>query len=67
MDFPILDLDVDRRTRGLLAHALLEKLTASPRRFEYSADEIRQMLDQLREPLGLGSFPNSRILSFSDF
>lgn len=53
MDFPVLDLDVDRRTRGLLAHAMLEKLTIEPRRYDFSSDEIRRILEDLRQPLGL--------------
>ncbi len=55
MDFPILDLDVDRRTKGLLAHAMLEQMGREPRQFEYSDDALREILESLREPLGLGT------------
>lgn len=55
MDFPILDLDVDRRTKGLLAHAMLEQMGREPRQFEYSDEALREILESLREPLGLGS------------
>jgi CRISPR/Cas system-associated exonuclease Cas4 (RecB family) len=55
MDIPILDLDLDRRTRGSLAHALLEKLTENPERKDYRGEEIRDILENLRQPLGLDS------------
>lgn len=54
MDLPILDLDVDRRTRGLLAHGVLEKLGMEPRRFDWSSEDLRQMIDSMRDSLGLG-------------
>lgn len=54
-DLPIMDFDVDRRTRGLLAHSLLEKLCEEPRRFDWNDDELRTLIESLREKLGLSS------------
>ncbi|MFS4458240.1 PD-(D/E)XK nuclease family protein [Bdellovibrio sp. HCB2-146] len=48
-DLPEIDLDVDHRTRGQLAHALFEKLTEEPMRFDWSGSEIDQMLEKIRE------------------
>jgi RecB family exonuclease len=53
-DLPVMDFDVDRRTRGSLAHALLEQLGAEPRKFEWSQAELETMIDGLREKAGLG-------------
>jgi ATP-dependent helicase/nuclease subunit B len=53
-DLPVMDLDVDRRTRGSLAHALLEKLGVEPRRFDWSSEELDQILETLKESLHLG-------------
>ncbi|MEZ0391756.1 MAG: PD-(D/E)XK nuclease family protein [Pseudobdellovibrionaceae bacterium] len=52
-DLPIMDLDVDRRTRGQLAHALLEKLCQEPRRFDWTDEELRQIVEELKDELGL--------------
>ncbi|MGZ5279422.1 MAG: PD-(D/E)XK nuclease family protein, partial [Pseudobdellovibrionaceae bacterium] len=52
-DLPVMDFDVDRRTRGSLAHALLEKLGEEPRKFEWSQVELETLIDSLREKAGL--------------
>ncbi|WP_415063351.1 PD-(D/E)XK nuclease family protein [Bdellovibrio sp.] len=48
-DLPDIDLDVDHRTRGQLAHALFEKLTVEPMRFDWSVEELEQTLDVIRQ------------------
>jgi RecB family exonuclease len=52
-DLPDLDLDVDHRTRGQIAHALFEKLTenslAAPMRFDWSVDELDRCLEKIRQ------------------
>lgn len=53
MDLPDVDLDVDHRTRGQLAHALFEKLTVEPMRFDWSTAEIEIILEEAREQKGL--------------
>ncbi len=52
-DLPTMDLDVDRRIRGQLAHALLEELCEEPRKFQQTDGEIREMIDGFRERLGM--------------
>ncbi len=52
-DLPLMDLDVDRRVRGQLAHALLEDLTEEPRVFSRTDDEIREKIDRFRDQLGM--------------
>ncbi|MGZ3779389.1 MAG: PD-(D/E)XK nuclease family protein [Pseudobdellovibrionaceae bacterium] len=47
-DLPDIDLDVDHRTRGQLAHALFEKLTIEPMRFDWSHDELEKLLEIIR-------------------
>jgi len=47
-DDPALDLDLDRRTRGRLLHAILDKLTAEPVRFDWSEEELLQVIEQCR-------------------
>lgn len=47
-DLPDIDLDIDHRTRGQLAHALFEKLTVEPMRFDWSAEELDQILEEIR-------------------
>lgn len=47
-DFPEIDLDVDHRTRGQLAHALFEKLTIEPMRFDWGEQELSQILEDIR-------------------
>lgn len=47
-DLPDVDLDVDHRTRGQLAHALFEKLTVEPMRFDWKAEELDQILESVR-------------------
>lgn len=66
MDFPILDLDVDRRTKGLLAHAMLEQIGKEPRKFDYSDENLREIIETLREPLGLGSMDDFVWLSIKE-
>lgn len=48
-DLPDVDLDVDHRTRGQLAHALFEKLTVEPMRFDWKTDELDAVLETVRE------------------
>lgn len=48
-DLPDIDLDVDHRTRGQLAHAIFEKLTEEPMCFDWSAAELEALLDQVRQ------------------
>ncbi|WP_413568617.1 PD-(D/E)XK nuclease family protein [Bdellovibrio sp. HCB117] len=47
-DLPDIDLDVDHRTRGQLAHALFEKLTAEPMRFNWTTEELDQVLEEIK-------------------
>ncbi len=47
-DLPEVDLDVDHRTRGQLAHALFEKLTQEPMRFDWKPTEIEEILEAVR-------------------
>jgi RecB family exonuclease len=47
-DEPALDLDLDRRTRGRLLHAILEKLTVEPMRFDWSEAELTDVIQQCR-------------------
>jgi ATP-dependent helicase/DNAse subunit B len=48
-----MDFDIDRRTRGQLAHSLLEKLCQEPRRFDWTDEEIHLLLESLREATGM--------------
>lgn len=48
-DLPDVDLDVDHRTRGSLAHALFERLTQPPMRFDWQTGEIEQILEEIRQ------------------
>ena len=48
-DIPEVDLDVDHRTRGQLAHALFEKLTQEPMRFDWKVTELEEILDTVRK------------------
>lgn len=48
-DLPDIDLDVDHRTRGQLAHALFEKLTLEPMRFDWKNDELEKILESIRQ------------------
>ncbi len=47
-DLPNLDLDVDASTQGSLMHALFERLCVEPMRFEYSAEELGEVIDLAR-------------------
>lgn len=47
-DLPDVDLDVDHRTRGQLAHALFEKLTVEPMRFDWKSEELEKLLEVIR-------------------
>ena|GEM_PF-803893 len=53
LDLPLVDLDLDRRKRGALAHGLLERLSEEPRRFDWKDNEVEPILDQLRIDLKL--------------
>lgn len=48
-DLPDIDLDVDHRTRGQLAHAIFEKLTAEPIRFDWTTAELENLLEEVRQ------------------
>lgn len=48
-DLPEEDLDMDGRTRGRLLHKIFEHLTAEPRRFDWSDNELNELFDQCRE------------------
>lgn len=48
-DLPEIDLDVDHRTRGQIAHALFEKLTVEPMRFDWTVEELEQILESVRQ------------------
>jgi RecB family exonuclease len=48
-DEPALDLDLDRRTRGSLLHALAEELSLEPLRFERTDEELAALVDEVRE------------------
>ncbi|HEX7672903.1 MAG TPA: PD-(D/E)XK nuclease family protein [Bdellovibrio sp.] len=48
-DLPDIDLDVDHRTRGQLAHAIFEKLTIEPMRFDWTTDELDSLLESIRK------------------
>lgn len=52
-DLPVMDFDVDRRTRGSLSHSLLEVLCQEPRRFDWSREEILAEIDKLKSGAGL--------------
>jgi len=47
-DLPDIDLDVDHRTRGQLAHALFEKLTVEPVRYDWTAADLEKILEDIR-------------------
>ncbi len=47
-DLPDIDLDVDHRTRGQLAHTLFEKLTIEPMRFDWKTEELNALLEAIR-------------------
>lgn len=48
-DLPDIDLDVDHRTRGQLAHAIFEKLTVEPMRFDWTTEELDSLLEDVRK------------------
>jgi ATP-dependent helicase/nuclease subunit B len=48
-DYPEIDLDVDHRTRGQLAHALFENLTIEPMRFDWTEKELSEILETIRK------------------
>lgn len=47
-DLPDIDLDVDHRTRGQLAHALFEVLTQEPLRYDWTSSELDGVLEKIR-------------------
>ncbi|WII72878.1 PD-(D/E)XK nuclease family protein [Bdellovibrio sp. 22V] len=47
-DLPDIDLDVDHRTRGQLAHALFDKLTIEPMRFDWTTQELEKILEDIK-------------------
>lgn len=47
-DDPALDLDLDRRTRGVLLHGILERLGAEPFRATWSDEEICQLIEEVK-------------------
>ncbi|MGZ3722718.1 MAG: PD-(D/E)XK nuclease family protein [Bdellovibrionales bacterium] len=52
-DDPALDLDLDRRTRGNLLHALVEELLCEPLRWDWSDVEIAGLVEKAREREGI--------------
>lgn len=48
-DDPLLDLDLDRRTRGNLLHGLVERLCEEPLKYTWSDEELGALVDQVRE------------------
>lgn len=48
-DEPVLDLDLDRRTRGTLLHAIVEKLCEEPFRADWSDGEIEELIESCRQ------------------
>ncbi len=48
VDDPLLDLDLDRRTRGNLLHGLVEQLSIEPMRYDWVDEEIEALVDQTR-------------------
>lgn len=52
-DLPEIDLDLDRRTKGSLAHALLEKLLAPPVRYSWSEAELCELIEGIRVEIKL--------------
>lgn len=55
-DLPQVDLDLDDREKGTLNHALLEKITEEPLRFDWSEAEVQAILNDLRVSLKLRIF-----------
>ena len=53
LDLPDRDLDLDARSKGSFAHKIFEKLTHPPRRFDWSADELRSLLEETKIELDL--------------
>ncbi len=47
-DLPEIDLDIDHRTRGQLAHAIFEKLGIEPMRFDWSDAELSDLLETIK-------------------
>ncbi|NJL25495.1 MAG: hypothetical protein HC902_10195 [Calothrix sp. SM1_5_4] len=47
-DDPVLDLDLDRRTRGNLLHAIAETLSAEPPRWDWSDGELAEIVETAR-------------------
>lgn len=47
-DDPALDLDLDRRTRGGLLHALVEELMSEPVNWDWSDAELSALIDKTR-------------------
>ncbi len=47
-DDPALDLDLDRRTRGNLLHAVVEALLTEPPRWDWSEAELLTLVEQAR-------------------
>lgn len=52
-DLPALNLDLDRRTRGQLLHAIAERLGEEPLRLDWSDDELAQEIELAREREGV--------------
>ncbi|MGE3683832.1 MAG: PD-(D/E)XK nuclease family protein [Bdellovibrionales bacterium] len=52
-DEPVLDLDLDRRTRGSLLHALAEELTHEPLNWERTDEELSALVEACRARVGV--------------
>ncbi len=60
LDLPDIDLDVDHRTRGQLAHALFERLTVEPVRYDWREEELNEILETARVEKNL-AFADERL------
>lgn len=47
-DHPDIEMDVDPRIKGNLAHLIFEKLTQEPMRFDWSESELEKLVDDAR-------------------
>lgn len=52
-DDPVLDLDLDHRTRGRLLHAILDRLGAEPFRADWSDEELGELIESIRLENGI--------------
>lgn len=53
LDLPERDMDLDARSKGSLTHKLFERLTAPPRRFDWTDEELSALAEEIRLELEL--------------